>query len=1081
MPSAVPTPDSLRSRSFTCELRQERASGHWTNAFGVYHDELRRVDGGWRYARRRYQSLARTGRSEVFPFPSSPASSDARRTSTLLPWPIACSSSRRSRRTPTGRPACTACSTRPRSASRRSPSCTGSQPQRVDDVRALERVRRSREARALALFTIGETPWSAEQRAAILDGVRAGRLAIVSIHSATDSCYGWDDYGALVGARFDGHPWTQTFAADVLDPTHPACAHLGAEWTLARRGVPVPRPAPRRAGAAARARRRARPHAPRARGRRRSATRSRGASPKARAGCSRRASVTSRARGRSPAYLRHLVGRPRLGARRRRVTRREPPPQLLQLGVLAAAARGGGRRRPVPARRSRRAARAVARAGARAAARDARPAPEPVPLDLETTETVDCGTYRRERVVFDTEATMSVPAYLLVPHDRDRARARGARDPRPRSGQGARLRRRSTRSTTKARRTRTCSRREGYVVLAPDLRGFGERADWMPDDKYHCDWDLVCATMAGVVPLERNLWDLAARARRARRAPARRSRRGSARPGSRTAGRARCSSPRSTSACAPRSCRGYLSSWRAAHTIPWNMCGSQMMPGQLGAIEHLDVAVADRAARRCSSRRDRRHHLPGRRGARDRRVAATRVRAARRARRRARARRVRRRPPVARHRGAGLPGEVAVSTIDERLARARARRCPGRTRRTIRSTRSSCTAAGRARRVSCRATTTACSCNPGVLGDDLTVEQGAEAARWCALNALSVLRAELGGLDRIERVLTVLGFVASRAGLRAAARGRRRREPAARRRVRRRRAVTAVPRSVSPRCRAAARSRSRSRSRCATDAARRLRRMRPAHRDRRRRQLSLGAAAAVRLRQHAVARRRRRRAARPRRRALKLMEELGGEIARRRGIALTTDAELDRKRALAGADFVITCFSVGGFDRMQHDIEIPQRYGIRQPIGDSVGPGRHPARVAQRPGAARHRARRRGGRARRVVRQRHEPAHRAVPVGDARDEREDRRALQRVGRRDVQPEPRARLRHGTTSIRCSAGVNHFPLATSTARQRRRRRFAELRALMDDPERAATEHIWMDPPTAMAGPRCRPPTTGRSST
>jgi hypothetical protein len=61
--------DELRSRSFTCELRQESASGHWTNAFGVYHDELRRVDGGWRYATRRYQSLARTGRSEVFPFP----------------------------------------------------------------------------------------------------------------------------------------------------------------------------------------------------------------------------------------------------------------------------------------------------------------------------------------------------------------------------------------------------------------------------------------------------------------------------------------------------------------------------------------------------------------------------------------------------------------------------------------------------------------------------------------------------------------------------------------------------------------------------------------------------------------------------------------------------------------------------------------------------------------------------------------------------------------------------------------------------------------------------------------------------
>jgi type 1 glutamine amidotransferase len=87
-----------------------------------------------------------------------------------------------------------------------------------------------RDARALALFTIGETPWSPPQRAAILDGVRAGTLALVSIHSATDSCYGWDEYGALVGARFDGHPWTQTFIADVLDATHAACTHLGRVW-----------------------------------------------------------------------------------------------------------------------------------------------------------------------------------------------------------------------------------------------------------------------------------------------------------------------------------------------------------------------------------------------------------------------------------------------------------------------------------------------------------------------------------------------------------------------------------------------------------------------------------------------------------------------------------------------------------------------------------------------------------------------------------------------------------------------------------------------------------------------------------
>jgi enamine deaminase RidA (YjgF/YER057c/UK114 family) len=52
----------------------------------------------------------------------------------------------------------------------------------------------------------------------------------------------------------------------------------------------------------------------------------------------------------------------------------------------------------------------------------------------------------------------------------------------------------------------------------------------------------------------------------------------------------------------------------------------------------------------------------------------------------------------------------------------------------------------------------------GRLGDTVSVENGADAARWCALNALSVLHAELGGLDRIERVLTVIGFVASAPG-----------------------------------------------------------------------------------------------------------------------------------------------------------------------------------------------------------------------------------------------------------------------------------------------------------------------------
>lgn len=49
----------------------------------------------------------------------------------------------------------------------------------------------------------------------------------------------------------------------------------------------------------------------------------------------------------------------------------------------------------------------------------------------------------------------------------------------------------------------------------------------------------------------------------------------------------------------------------------------------------------------------------------------------------------------------------------------------------------------------------------GRLGDEVSVDEGREAAAVCALNALAVLEVALGSLDRIERVLTVTGYVAS--------------------------------------------------------------------------------------------------------------------------------------------------------------------------------------------------------------------------------------------------------------------------------------------------------------------------------
>jgi dienelactone hydrolase len=215
--------------------------------------------------------------------------------------------------------------------------------------------------------------------------------------------------------------------------------------------------------------------------------------------------------------------------------------------------------------------------------------PAPVPLDLETTEEVDCGHYTRARVVFDVEETMSVPAYLLVPH----ARRDGVPGPAVLAVHGH-----------GAGKSLVCGIDEGgpgddyahalallgYIVLAPDMRGFGERADWMPEDKYECDWDLVCATMAGVVPLERNLWDLH-RALDVLGAhplvdPDRMAVAGLSFGGTCSLFLAALDDRVRVAVVS-----GYLASWRAAHTVPWNMCGSQVMPGQLGRIEHVDIAA----------------------------------------------------------------------------------------------------------------------------------------------------------------------------------------------------------------------------------------------------------------------------------------------------------------------------------------------------------------------------------------------------------------------------------------------------------------------------------------------------------
>jgi hypothetical protein len=63
-------PDAAKGRVLIGEIRQHADGSGWSHTYGVYHDRYRRHGDGWRFARRDYQSLARTGSPDSFPFPS---------------------------------------------------------------------------------------------------------------------------------------------------------------------------------------------------------------------------------------------------------------------------------------------------------------------------------------------------------------------------------------------------------------------------------------------------------------------------------------------------------------------------------------------------------------------------------------------------------------------------------------------------------------------------------------------------------------------------------------------------------------------------------------------------------------------------------------------------------------------------------------------------------------------------------------------------------------------------------------------------------------------------------------------------
>jgi len=64
------------------------------------------------------------------------------------------------------------------------------------------------------------------------------------------------------------------------------------------------------------------------------------------------------------------------------------------------------------------------------------------------------------------------------------------------------------------------------------------------------------------------------------------------------------------------------------------------------------------------------------------------------------------------------------------------------------------------------------------------------------------------------------------------------------------------------------------------------------------------------------------------------------KIAKTLGVASLVTKHTNQREALDGADFVIVCFQIGGFEPCTvTDFEVPKRFGLRQTIADTLGIG----------------------------------------------------------------------------------------------------------------------------------------------
>lgn len=97
---------------------------------------------------------------------------------------------------------------------------------------------------AIFFYGLGEEDLSAKQKVDLLSFVHDDGKGFVGAHSAIDAFYSWPEYGQMVGAYFDNHPWGVLDAPIIVEePSFPGMRHLPHEFSV-RDEIYVPTAAP---------------------------------------------------------------------------------------------------------------------------------------------------------------------------------------------------------------------------------------------------------------------------------------------------------------------------------------------------------------------------------------------------------------------------------------------------------------------------------------------------------------------------------------------------------------------------------------------------------------------------------------------------------------------------------------------------------------------------------------------------------------------------------------------------------------------------------------------------------------------